>query len=181
MGREFLQGSGFLNILYIMPTEHGNHQCQFHVLLYPVMAHVEVLFKSQLKHWNSVCASSTYSSPLNGFRSSLEKVERPPFSVLWHLVFIHLFWHTTCKNLIGWGANVLLVSIVPKHGNKYSKCAYLKPVTLLIFSFSHDVIFLQWAQQQNVTLSLELNYLRKRICLEASLSRRTCLFAWKQI
>lgn len=83
MGRKFQQGSGFLNILYIMPIEHGNHQCQFHVLLYPAMAHVEMpVFKSQLKHGNSVSASFTTSSPLNGFSSSLEKVERSPFSIL---------------------------------------------------------------------------------------------------
>lgn len=51
MGREFQQGSGFLNILHIMPIEHGNHHFQFHVLLHPVMAHVDMpVFKRQLKH-----------------------------------------------------------------------------------------------------------------------------------
>lgn len=78
-----------------------------------------------------------FPTELNGFRSLLKKVERSCFSILWHflLVFISLFRHNTCRNLTGWGANVLLVNIVPKHGNAYLKYENLKPINLLIFFF----------------------------------------------
>lgn len=110
---------------------------KFHVLFSSIMAHVVMTaFKGQPKHWNSVPASSIYSSStaqLNGFRSSVELLSA--LSILWRLllVFTKLFRDNTCRILIVWGANVLLVSVVPKRRNKYLKCDCLKPINLLTF------------------------------------------------
>lgn len=156
---------------------------KFHILLFSVMAHaVMPTFKGQLKHWNSVPASTLHLL-LNWM-----VLEAPWSSFLLFqssdiclLVFTKLFRNNTCRILIVWDANVLLANIVPKHENTYLKGDYLKPINLLIFFFLlwHSIFSLDSVVKCYTVIWTELH--RTRICLEASLCRRTCIFVCEQM
>lgn len=111
---------------------------KFHVLLYSIMAHGNACFQRStkaLKFCPCIFHLSSSTTQLNGFRSSVELLST--ISILWHLLldFTKPFIDNTCRSLTVWDANVWLVNIVPKHGNIYLKCDYLKSINLLIFFF----------------------------------------------
>lgn len=111
---------------------------KFHVLLYSIMAHGNACFQRStkaLKFCPCIFHLSSSTTQLNGLRSSVELLST--ISILWHLLldFTKPFIDNTCRSLTVWDANVWLVNIVPKHGNIYLKCDYLKSINLLIFFF----------------------------------------------
>lgn len=134
---------------------------KFHILLFSVMAHVVMpTFKGQLKHWNSVPASTLHLL-LNWM-----VLEAPWSSFLLFqssdiclLVFTKPFRNNTCRILIVWDANVLLANIVPKHENTYLKGDYLKPINLLIFFFFSAVRFHFFIGLSSKMLHCHLNWI----------------------
>lgn len=104
-----------------MPIEHGNHHCQIsHFALFHHGTCDNACFQRStkvLKFCPCIFHLLFPTAQLNGFRSSRKLF--PTFSMLWHLflVFTKLFRCNTCRILIVWDADVLLVDIVTKHGN----------------------------------------------------------------